>query len=237
MQTRKLIILLSIYAIIFIVLVTYTTLPEQLRKIERSIELQTIVDVDKLLLFEVMADVENYPSVLQENYVSVKILNKTRNVIHSLETVKEAGIQTTFQVKHTIIPYQSHQISILDGDAQGTNIIVWFNDFGPNRTQISAKLDLRLKGIMYPFVIIPDQNINNAFNTVLNSFIEYLDIFESKKTELIITEYYNKYLHRAPDEVELQHWKNAILNDGIWPEWVRDQIRKSPEALEIKNKE
>jgi len=181
MQTRKLIILLSIYTVIFTVLVTYTTLPEQLRTIERSIEFQTNVSVEKTRLFEVMADVENYPSVFQENYVSVKILNKTSNFILSLETVKEAGIQTTFQVKHSLIPYESHQITILDGDAEGTNIIVWFDDFDVNRTQISVKLELKLKGVMYPFGIIPDQNINNAFNTVLNSFIEYLDIFESKK--------------------------------------------------------
>lgn len=235
MQTRKLIILLVIYVAIFTVLVTYTTLLEQLRVIERSIEFQTNVDVEKTKLFGVMADVENYPSIFPENFVSVKILNKTSNSILSFETVKEAGIQTTFQIKHTMVPYESHQITILDGDAEGTNIIVWFNDFDANKTKISAKLDLKLKGIMIPFGIIPDQNINHAFNTILNGFIEYLDKFESKKAELIIIEYYNEYLHRAPDEAGLQHWKNAILNDGMSPEWVRDQIRNSPEALEIKN--
>ena len=175
MQTRKLIILLVIYGAIFTVLVIYTTLPEQLVTIERSIEFQTNVDVEKTKLFYVMADVENYPLIFPENFVSVEILNKTSNSILSLETIKEAGIQTTFQVKHTMFPYESHQITILDGDAEGTNIIVWFNDFDVNKTQISAKLDLRLKGIMIPFGIIPDQNIKHAFNTILNSFIEYLD--------------------------------------------------------------
>ena len=174
MQTRKLIILLSIYTIIFISLVTYSTLPDQFRTVERTIEFQTIVDAEKIKLFDVMADVENYPSVFQENYVSVKILNQTNNSIMSLETVKEAGIQTTLQVKHTIIPYESHQMSILDGDAKGTTIIVWFSDFDTNKTQISIKLDLRLKGIMTPFGVIPDQNIQHALSTVLNNFLEYL---------------------------------------------------------------
>ena len=170
-------------------MVTYATLPEQLRSIERSIAFQANVDVEKTKLFDVMADVENYPSIFPENFVSVKILNKTSNSILSLETVKEAGVQITFQVKHTMIPYESHQISILDGEAEGTNIVVWFNDFDVNKTQISAKLDLRLKGIMAPFGIIPDQNIKHAFNTILNGFIEYLDKFESIKAELIIVEY------------------------------------------------
>jgi len=176
MQTKKLIILLVIYAGIFTVLVTYTTLPEQLRTIERSLEFQTNVDVEKTKFFEVMADVENYPSVFQENYVSVKILNKTSNSILSLETVKEAGIQITFKVKHTLTPYEFHQITILDGDAKGTNIVVWFNDFGVNGTQISAKLDLKLKGILTPLSIVPDNNIRQAMNTVITNFEHYLEI-------------------------------------------------------------
>lgn len=183
MKNRNLVILFVIYIVIFTVLVTYTTLPEQLRTIERSLKFQTTVDVEKTKLFDVMADVENYPSILPESYVSVKILNKTSNSILSLETVKEAGVQTTFKVKHTIIPYESHQITILDRDAKGTSIVVWFNDLDLNKTQISTKLDLRLTGIMAPFSILPDQNIHHAFNTVLNSFVEYVHKTESKRAE------------------------------------------------------
>ena len=58
-----------------------------------------------------------------------------------------------------ITPYEFHQITILDGDASGTNIVLLFNDLDVNRTQISVKLDLKLKGIMAPFGILPAQNI------------------------------------------------------------------------------
>jgi len=179
MQTRKLIILLSIYTIIFIGFVTYSTLPEQFRSIDRTIEYQTIVDTEKIRLFDVMADVENYPLVFQKNYVSVVILNQTSNSVLSLETVKEAGVQITLQIEHIFIPYESHRISILDGDAKGTSIIVWFDDFGENKTQISTKLDLHLKGVMSPFGIIPEQNIIHAQNTMLNNFLERLNEIES----------------------------------------------------------
>ena len=174
MQTRKLIILLVIYAIIFTVLVTYTTLPEKLRTIERSLEIQRTVDVEKIKLFDVMADVKHYPSILPDNYVSVEILSNTTNSIMSLETIKEAGVQTTFKVQHTIIPFQSHQITILDGDAKGTSIMILFNSLDDNKTQISATLDLKVKGIMYPFGILPEQNIRHAFNTILDHFVSYL---------------------------------------------------------------
>lgn len=183
MKDRKSVILFVIYVVIFIVFVTYATLPEQLRTIQRSVEFQTTVDVEKTKLFDVMADVENYPLVLPESYVSVKILNKTSNSILSLETVKEAGVQATFHVRHTIIPNESHQITILDGDAKGTNIVIWFNNSDSNKTQISTKLDLRLTGIMAPFGILPENNIHHAFNTILDSFAEYVHKTESKKAK------------------------------------------------------
>lgn len=233
MRTRKKIILFVIYAVVFTVLVTYITLPEQLRAIERSIEVQTNVDIEKTKLFEIMADVKNYPYFLPENYVSVQILDKTGNSIRSLETAKEAGIQTTFTVKHTLIPYESHQMTILDGDAEGTNIFLWFDDFDVNKTTISVKLDLKLKGIMMPFSIISHHNVKSALDTALNSFIENSDVFEIKKIESIISKYYNEYLNRSPDKADIQFWKNAVLKDGMTLEWVEAQIRNSPEALEL----
>lgn len=175
MKSSNSIILFVMYSMFFIILVIYTTLPDELRTIERSLEFQTIIDVEKKNLFDVMANVENYPLILPNSYVSVQILDKTDNSIISLETVKEAGIQTTFKVKHDFIQYDSHQITILDGDAKDSSIILWFNDYDINKTRILVKSDLKLKGIMIPFGIIPDENIHHAFNTVLNGFTEYLE--------------------------------------------------------------
>jgi len=167
-------ILFSIYSIILIILVIYTTLPDELRTIERSLEFETIVDVEKTNLYDIMADIEKYPLVMPDSYVSVEVLEKKDNSIISLETVQEAGIQIPFMVKHTLIPYESHQITILDGDAKDSNIILWFNDYNVNQTQISVKLNLNFKGVMVPFGIIPHENINHAFNTILDKFIEYM---------------------------------------------------------------
>jgi len=175
MKPNNRIIQFSIYSIILIILVIYTTLPDEFRTIERSLEFETIVDVEKTNLYDIMADIEKYPLVLPDSYVSVEVLEKKDNSIISLETVQEAGIQIPFTVKHTLIPYESHQITILDGDAKDSNIILWFNDYNVNQTQISVKFDLNFKGIMVPFGIIPDENIHHAFNTILDRFIEYVN--------------------------------------------------------------
>ncbi len=175
MKSNNRIILFSIYSIILIILVSYTTLPDELRTIERSLEFETIVDVEKTNLYDIMANIEKYPLILPDSYVSVEVLEKKDNFIISLETIQESGIQITFTVKHILIPYESHQIIVLDGDAKDSNIILWFNDYDVNKTQISVKSDLNFKGIMIPFGIIPDKNIHHAFNTILDTFIEYMN--------------------------------------------------------------
>ena len=173
MKHRKFVILFIVYSISFIILVSNATLPDELRTIERSLEFQTIVDVEKNDLFSIMANVEKYPLILPDSYVSVKILDKKDNYIIALETVKEAGIQTTFKVKHTFIENESHEITILEGDAKNSNIVVWFTDYSVNKTQISIESNLQLKGIMAPFGIVPDGNFHHALNTILDMFIEY----------------------------------------------------------------
>lgn len=174
MKHRKFVILFIVYSISFIILVSNATLPDELRTIERSLEFQTIVNVEKNDLFDVMMSVEKYPLILPDSYVSVKILDKKDNYIIALETVKEAGIQTTFKVKHSFIQNESHEITILEGDAKNSNIIVWFNDHSVNKTQISLESNLHFKGIMTPFGLIPDGNFHHAYNTILDMFAEYI---------------------------------------------------------------
>lgn len=173
-QRRNFVCLFIIYSTIFVILVTFTTLPDELSSIDRYLEFERIIDVKKNDLFFVMADIEKYPLILPDSYVSVEIIDKKDNSIIALETVREAGIQTTFKVKHDFIQNELHQITILDGDAKDTNISVWFNDFDGNKTKILVESNFHFKGIMTPFGIIPDWNLQHALNSILNMFTEYI---------------------------------------------------------------
>ena len=63
-------------------------------KVEKKIGFTRIVNVDKLALFETMADIRNYPKILPNNVISVNIINQSENVIFAKETISERGITT-----------------------------------------------------------------------------------------------------------------------------------------------
>jgi len=150
----------------------YTTLPNPLLTIENNYHFEKIVDVDRERIFNVMAQLENYPTIFPENYVSVIIINQTDNVIFSQETVKEAGIQVTINAKHSIIPYEKHEIEILSGDAKGSKILAVFKEVDSN-TKIDVKIEMKLSGLLTPFAYLPKQNIDHALNTIFTTFTTY----------------------------------------------------------------
>jgi coenzyme Q-binding protein COQ10 len=153
-----------------------TTFPDELRPTQRTIELSTVVSANKILLFNQISDVEKYSIVFPDTFISVEILDKNNNSIKTLETAKEIGIEQTLQIQHDLIPTDSHEITILNGDAKGTKIIIWFYEIDENTTRISAKLDLHLEGLLIPFGLLSDNNFQHAFDTMINRFAEYVNV-------------------------------------------------------------
>jgi len=132
-----------------------------------------ILDVNKNDLFSLMMDVQNYPTILPENVLSIKIINQTSNTIFAEEEFVEKGIKVKLLVKHTIQPYESHMIEVLSGDAQNSIITQKFESFD-SKTKITTEIELHLKGVLIPFSFIADQNIEHASSTVINKFEQYL---------------------------------------------------------------
>lgn len=134
-----------------------------------------VVDVDKDNLFHTMADIENYPKVL-DNFVSVKKINQTdaevATIIVAEETVSEAGITTTLIVKHILVPTDKYQVEILSGDAKETFITVTLKEIDSG-TEITTDAQLHLRGLLGSFGILPRSQIEHAMNTVIEEFVEY----------------------------------------------------------------
>ena len=173
-MTKKKILIFGIYVIAFILLVTYTTIPNEYRVVTKNADFVMIVDADKRELFDLMADVENYPNILPDNYVSVFIKNRNNNSILTSEVVTEQGIQSTLNVKHTILPYDNHIIEILDGDAKDTKITTIFEEYG-SKTKLMINVEIHARGILIPFAYLPKNNLNHAVNSVINGFLEKLN--------------------------------------------------------------
>jgi len=146
-------------------------------KLVIGINLVKVVDVDREKIFDVMADIENYPKVLPDNFISLKIINQTHNalnakVIFAEEKISEAGIITTIIVKHTILPYDRHEIEVMSGDARDSKITTIFKDLNSG-TEIETDAQIHVHGILAPFGLLARPNLEAVINTVLESFVEY----------------------------------------------------------------
>lgn len=115
-----------------------------------------------------MTDVENYPKILPNNILSVKILNQTQNFSKELyvkEEVFESGVTVPLLVRHSIVPYDKHIIEIVEGDAKGTKITVNFREVG-TETEVNTEAEIRVHGILSPFGLLARSNLESAISTV-----------------------------------------------------------------------
>ena len=145
-----------------------------------GINSKKIVDVEREIIFDTIADIENYPIILPKNIIDVKIINQTTsaggaNVIMVEQKVSEAGVISTILVKHDILPYTSHKIEIMEGDAKGTIIRANFDE-KEKQTEITIEAEIHLHGILAPFGLLTQKNMESALNTMIDSFIEYAKV-------------------------------------------------------------
>ena len=172
--------------------------PKKITEFETS----RLVDISNTRIFDIMANVENFPNVLPENVVSVNILSKTDNEIIAEEELSEAGIKTKLLVKHTIKPYSEHIIEIIDGDAEGTKITQYFESVD-SQTKLTTKVDLNVKGITSLVAFVPEGNLVHAINTVISHFVEYS---KYNVYEITVNSIYQEILDRQADDWALSHF-------------------------------
>lgn len=166
-------VLILIMIIIATTLVNYNIKNFTVQEItHKKISFVRVVDLGKKDIFNTMADLENYPQILPDNFVSIKILNKTGNVIYAESVVTERGITTKLLEKHTIIPYDKHVMEILSGDAKGTIITETYEETGLS-TNLSTDIDMHLEGVLIIFKFLPSAEIEHAANTVITKFVDY----------------------------------------------------------------
>ena len=180
-----------------------------------------------LYSFETISDIEKYPLILPNNFHSVKILEQKNNELIAEEIISEKGIRTKLIAKHILVPYESHTIEIIDGDAKGTKIIQTFEEI-PSGTKISIKLELNVQGVLTPVKFFPQSNVQNAMNTVITSFIQYSQLFESNEAK-IIDDLYREILLRPADLYGLQSYVSKLKTGEMTLDEIKLDILNSNE--------
>jgi len=132
-------------------------------------------EVNKERIFDVMADIENYPNVLPKNVISVNIINQTQGItkiIFAEETLIESGVVVTQIVKYEIFQFDQHTITVMAGDAEGTKIVLKFKD-EDDKTEITAEVKIKIKGILAPLAQLTRGYLESQINITIDKFIEY----------------------------------------------------------------
>ncbi len=99
-------------------------------------------------------------------------MTSTNNTIYAEEEVQQMGIKTKMLVKHTIIPYDKHVMTILDGDAKGSTITEIFEENG-SHTRLTTNVDAHIHGILSPFVSLTKSNLESAVGNIISKFVSY----------------------------------------------------------------
>ena len=200
---------------------------------EKTIDFETssIIDVDRKTIFNLMTNIENYSNVLPRNISYVNILNQIDNQIIAEEELQEAGIKTKLIVSHTIKPYDEHIIEVIDGDAKGTIITQFFEDY-ELKTKLTTKVHLNFNGVTSVIHYIPESNLIHALNTINSNFVEYSkrNVFENKVDSL-----YREILNRPADINGLLHFSSLLENGEMSEDEIRFELLNSTERESMNN--
>jgi len=195
-----------------------------------EVEIEGEYNIGKEVLFNTMADVENYPTILPKNVLSVVIIEQEPNVILAEETMINQGIKVELLAKHTIIPYERHTVEIMSGDAEGTKITQIFRG-DESSTKLSTKIQLKLHGLLSPFYFFPKDQFSHAMNTVNSSFVNYSAGFDSDYDK-IVDEVYREILLRPADNLAFEHWSPLLESGVITKTELKKQLLESDEGLQ-----
>jgi len=158
---------ISLIAIILVGVLVINSTQQVVNKYHYKNEL----NVDSKKLYNLLADVQNYPKIFPENVKSVKILNQTHNTIYTEQTISYQGITRVIEIKHEIEPYKSHIMTVLSGELKNTFFIIKFYEKGP-KTYVDIKAEVWIPAYLGYFVNNNPTGLNN-FNQFINRQIIY----------------------------------------------------------------
>jgi len=189
------------------------------------------VDVDRKQIFHTMTDIPNYPIILPKNFISVDILEKNENSIIAKEKIIERGIELSFIVKHSFIPFEKHEIEILEGDAKGTKIIQLFSD-DDSSTLIDTSVEFHLSGALQIFSFFPKTSVIHALDTVTKQFVLYSQGFETE-SQHAVDQLYREILQRPADIEGLNHYSSLIDKNEISIDELKQILLQSDESKKL----
>jgi ribosome-associated toxin RatA of RatAB toxin-antitoxin module len=197
-----------------------------------NISITKIVDIETDFLYTILSDVENYPTILPKNILSINKIEETNSSLVYEITIMEKGIKSILLIKQDFFPYEKQILTVIDGDAKNTIITQKFQKQG-NSTKVITDVEIKLSGILTGFGFLPESNVSHAMNTILSSFVQYSA--EKTQNEKIVDDLYRNILKRPADQDGLLTFTSLLKQNKITPEEIKIELYNSKEYASIFN--
>ena len=162
----------------------------------------------------------------------MKILSNIDNVITAEEELTESGFTMKLTARHSLNPYESHMIEIIDGDAKGTTITQTFESIG-TQTNLITKVNFNIVGPTSLITYLPLSQLNHATYSINSTFVEYVALDEVDRR---IDSLYKEILLRPADKAAFLHWSEMLRDGQITEDEVRTSLLNSEERYFVQLK-
>ena len=133
------------------------------------VQMSKTVDAPQDRIFSIVTDFESLPSRFPDRYKSLRVLERSDNVVKVEETIMYAGREIHQITKHEIEPGRRIRSEVVEGDTKGTVVEITLEpDSG--RTKVSVDADLKLGKLGSILSVFAKGKIKSGLERMIQQF-------------------------------------------------------------------
>ena len=133
------------------------------------------INIDIQTIFNLVNDIESYPSYLPW-CTSTKVLKESDNVVIGKINISKSFIKWDFSTKNTIVKNRSISLEFVDGPFENLDGEWLFTSLDDHNTKVSLEINYKFKSSLIELSIEPI--FTSIMNSILKSFVQ--QAFKSK---------------------------------------------------------
>ena len=133
-----------------------------------------MLHVDRDVLYNKITDLENLPNLLPDYFQSIKIVEKSNNMIITEEEFQISNRNVKQRTKHIINPPDRHESFVIEGDAKGSHIVEVYEKV-PDGTRVVINGDFKLGGALKVLGFLAKGKISKRINALLDELESKLE--------------------------------------------------------------
>jgi carbon monoxide dehydrogenase subunit G len=122
----------------------------------------------RALVFGEVTDFENLKEKFPDLFVSIRVIERSKNVVVTEERFAVLGTVVKQRSRHTLRRATTHTVEVLTGDLSGSKVVERYSDGPDGGTIVDVEAEFRLGGfasILPQFVVRPmiEANLRRVF--------------------------------------------------------------------------